>query len=311
MVCNMENLKSVIKDMGMNDKIDNTLEKEYNKALKNEEFKEFVSKINVPKSVLEKYTSLLEESCTSYNHCKNCKNIMECQNKIKGYAYLPKIVNDKLTFYYRACKHQEKIIDINKYKSNITLYQTQANILDANVKSIYSKDAKRLDTIEWLTNFLKNYPDNKKGLYLHGSFGSGKSYLITAILVELAKKDVKSTIIFWPEFLSELKSYFGDDIGYKRIMYQIKNTPILFIDDIGAENLTVWSRDEVLCTILQYRMDNNLKTFFSSNLSIDDLEKHLSITKDGNEVVKARRIIERIKQMTDDIELISKNLRSN
>src|SRR5574344_2006532 len=135
------------------------------------------------------------------------------------------------------------------------------------------------------------------------------AYLISAILVELAKKNVKSTIIFWPEFLSELKSYFGDDIGYKKIMYQIKNTEILFIDDIGAENLTAWARDEVLCTILQYRMDNKLTTFFSSNLDIKDLEKYLSITKDGNEIVKARRIIERIKQMTDDIELVSKNLR--
>ena len=34
--------------------------------------------------------------------------------------------------------------------------------------------------------FLKEYPEHK-GLYLHGSFGSGKSYLVTAVLVELAK----------------------------------------------------------------------------------------------------------------------------
>ena len=92
-------------------------------------------------------------------------------------------------------------------------------------------------------------------------------------------------------------------------MYQIKNTEILLIDDIGAENITSWSRDEVLSPILQYRMDNKLKTFFTSNLSIEDLEKHLALTKDGEEVVKARRIIERIKQLTSDVELVSKNLR--
>ena len=90
----------------------------------------------------------------------------------------------------------------------------------------------------------------------------------------------------------------------------MKNTEILFIDDIGAENLTTWARDEVLCPILQYRMDNNLTTFLTSNFDIADLEKHLSSTKDGVEVVKARRIIERIKQLTDDIELLSKNLRN-
>lgn len=306
----MKKLNDVVKDIGMNDNINKMLEKEYNEALKNENFKDFVNKIKLPKEIMMKYTSLLEESLCEYNHCQNCKNIMECKNKITGHAYLPKITNNKLVFNYKMCKHQEKLNEINKHKSNITLFQTQDGILDANVKNIYSKDAKRYDAITWLMNFLKTYPENKKGLYLHGSFGSGKSYLISAILVELAKKDIKSIIVFWPEFLNELKSYFGDDIGYKRIIYQMKNTEILFIDDIGAENLTTWSRDEVLSPILQYRMDNKLTTFFSSNLDINDLEKHLSTTKDGNEIVKARRIVERIKQLTDDVELISKNLRN-
>lgn len=306
----MEKLSEMVKSLNNNMDINDALNKEYKKALKNEEFKEFVAKIDLPSETLMKYTSLLEESVCEYNHCKNCKNICECKNKIEGHAYLPRIVNNKLVFAYKACKLQEKMIEANRYKNNITLYQMQSSILDANIKDIYTKDAKRYDVINWITNFLKNYPKQKKGLYLHGSFGSGKSYLISSVLVELAKKDIKSVILFWPEFLSELKSYFGDDIGYKKLMNHIKNCEILFIDDIGAENLTVWARDEILCTILQYRMDNRLTTFFSSNLDINDLERHLSITKEGNEVVKARRIIERIKQMTDDVELVSKNLRN-
>ena len=57
-------------------------------------------------------------------------------------------------------------------------------------------------------------------------------------------------------------------------------------------------------------MNNKLTTFFTSNLTIDELEQHLSITKDSEDKVKARRIIERIKQLTDDIELVSINRRS-
>ena len=49
-----------------------------------------------------------------------------------------------------------------------------------------------------------------------------------------------------------------------KIMYQMKNTEILFIDDIGAENCSAWSRDEVLGPILQYRMQSHLPTFFTS-----------------------------------------------
>ena len=44
--------------------------------------------------------------------------------------------------------------------------------------------------------------------------------------------------------------------------------------------------------------------------ALKELETHLSQTREGVEVIKARRIMERIKQMTESIELISKNLRN-
>jgi primosomal protein DnaI len=56
-------------------------------------------------------------------------------------------------------------------------------------------------------------------------------------------------------------------------------------------------------------MEESLPTFFTSNLTIDELEAHLSETKNSVDLVKAKRIIERIKTLTDDIELVSKNRR--
>lgn len=56
-------------------------------------------------------------------------------------------------------------------------------------------------------------------------------------------------------------------------------------------------------------MEEHLTTFFTSNLTLQELENHLSITSSGVEKVKARRIIERIKQLTIPLELVSKNRR--
>ena len=56
-------------------------------------------------------------------------------------------------------------------------------------------------------------------------------------------------------------------------------------------------------------MENHLPTFFNSNLSLGELEKALAITSSGVDKVKARRIIERIKQLTVSLELVSKNRR--
>ena len=63
-------------------------------------------------------------------------------------------------------------------------------------------------------------------------------------------------------------------------------------------------------TILQYRMQENLPTFITSNLNLKELEDHLSVTSNNKlERVKSVRIIERIRQLTEDIEMISKNNR--
>src|SRR5699024_11925874 len=71
------------------------------------------------------------------------------------------------------------------------------------------------------------------------------------------------------------------------------------LDDISAEEITPSLRDEVLGPLLHYRMVHKLPTFFSSNFNFEELEFHLSKTRQGAEITKASRIMERIKTITD------------
>ena len=180
---------------------------------------------------------------------------------------------------------------------------------DASFKNIYKDDKSRLPILKYFKEFMDHYNDEKKpkGLFLTGSFGSGKTYLMAALFNEMAKKGVSGILVYYPELLRGLKAGFSSD--YKEQYEEIKNTPLLLLDDIGAENTTNWSRDEVLGPLLQFRMDNHLPTFFTSNLTLSELEKALAITTSGVDKLKARRIVERIKQLTETLELISKNRR--
>ncbi len=299
----MHNVLENIDELELN-KID--LDTEYKKALKNPNFKVITKNLKLKEDELKKYTSLLEESSIEYEHCQNCKNLLDCKNKVEGFCYLPINNNGSITFTYRPCKYKEANINKNKHLDNIKFFNTPEYVKDACLDSIYKTDKDRFPTIKWLMDFLRNYESEKKGkgLYLHGNFGCGKTYLIAAIFNELAKNNYKSSIIFWPEFLRQA---FYDDFNSK--FEYVKKVPLLLIDDIGAEGLTAWNRDEILCPLLQYRMDNNLTTFFTSNLSLKELESHLSNSKNGVDEVKAKRIISRIQQLTEDLEMISKNLR--
>ena len=286
----------------------NKLSKHFNEALKNANFKNFVEKLKLDEDTLMKYTSTLEESSIEFNNCLNCSNLSECKNKVVGYAYLPKVSNNKIQFNYKPCHYKQSNDKLNCHVKNIKYYNLPVSLTSASWDKIEKKDKARFKTIEWLNNFLTDFPKVSKGLYLTGNFGCGKTYLVVAMFNELAKKGVRSAIVFWPEYLRDLKTSFDTDYA-DRIEY-IKLAPLLLIDDLGAEVTTSWARDEILCSILQYRMDEKLPTFITSNLSIDNLGPHLSNTKDGVEVIKSQRIIERIKQLTEEIEMISKNMRS-
>lgn len=298
-------MHNILEDFENINKLD--LEKEYKESLKDKNFKTFVEKLNISDKILMKYTSILEESAKEVRNCCNCKSLMECKNKIEGFAYLPKINGDNIIFEYKPCKYKNDLVKQEKYLNNIKYFNIPEELKNASINDIYKTDKKRFKVINWLLDFLDSYKDNpnQKGLYLHGNFGCGKSYLVASILNELAKQGVKSSIIFWPEFLRQA---FYNDFNEK--FDYVKNVEVLLIDDIGAEKVTEWNRDEILCPLLQYRMDNHLTTFFTSNLTIDELKQLLSISKSGVDVVKAGRIIARIEQLTEDIEMISKNLRS-
>lgn len=305
----MKTIGEQIKEMGFLEATETELYKAYNEALKNKNFSELVSKLSFSRSELIKYTSLLMECAVDYSNCQKCSNLMQCKNRITGYAYSPLIIDKNIQFGYMPCTYQKKYLKETKHLSNVYMFDIPLELKRAKMSDIYKDDESRYPLILWLNDFQKSYLDNpkQKGLYLHGSFGSGKTYLLAALFNELAKSNIKSSIVYWPEFLRDLKSSFTTDFGEK--FNYIKKTPLLLIDDIGAEVVTEWGRDEILGPILQYRMQEQLPTFFTSNFDLKTLEKHLSNTKGSVSNVKGRRIIERIMQLTEDMKIVSKNLR--
>lgn len=302
----MKDTKNIINNKYSFDRFE--LEKNFDIALEDDTFKKIVSRLKLSRDELIKYTSNIEDSANELKNCKNCKNIMECKNSICGYVYYPSVEQGNLVFSYVPCKYKKKLDTDTAYRDNIISFDMPKEIVNASMKNIYTDDKNRLEAIKWLTTFIKKVENNEKskGLFLTGNFGCGKTYLVAACFNELAKKGKNVACLYYPEFLRNLKERFSED--YKEIFDKVKKCDLLLIDDIGAETVTSWNRDEVLGTILQYRMQEGLPTFFTSNLSIKELEVHLA-GNDSEGKIKARRIIERIKYLTDNITMIAENRR--
>lgn len=181
-------------------------------------------------------------------------------------------------------------------KNRLKLINLPASLKKASLAQVDLDDLGRLPVFEKLLAFVEQYPTIRKGIYLYGDFGVGKSFMVAALAHDLSeKRGVSSTLLHYPSFVIDVKNAISDG-NVKTLVDEIKLSEVLILDDIGAEQSTAWVRDEILQVILQYRMQENLPTFFTSNFNFEDLEKHFAKGKHGNdETWEARRVMERIR----------------
>jgi len=283
-----------------------SISKNFKLAMEDKKFASLVYKLEMKENTLMKYTSKLEHTVDELNNCANCPGLEYCKNSVEGCVNFPEKDGDELIFSYIPCKYKKESL---KEASNVSFYETPKFLREAKMKDIYLDDKAREEILSYIKKFIKEYP-SIKGVYLYGSFGSGKSYILNALLNEISKKGVSCVSVYYPTLLKKLKDSFSSKtLDYEQVFNELELTEVLLIDDIGAENNTAWSRDEVLGSLLQSRMDNGRITFFTSNFNLEELESHLSETKTSVDKIKSRRIIERIKQLCTVIPLIGENKR--
>ena len=169
----------------------------------------------------------------------------------------------------------------------------------------------RDDVLDEVGIFLASFKKNKhtKGLYLTGDFGVGKTYILAGLTNSIARQGSRVVFLHVPSFIASLGSHFQDNSLNDEID-RIASAPVLIFDDIGAETLSEWSRDDVLGVILQKRMDNVLQTFFSSNMTMDGLNEHFAKTRNSVDEVKARRLMERVRFLSKEVFVGGKNRRN-
>ncbi len=175
-----------------------------------------------------------------------------------------------------------------------------------NTNITFEKMEQTRERIEFGMYFKKFKQENKegnkpKGFFLHGEMGIGKSFIAQAMANTLANLGNKVAFLNVAELISIIKSKFKS--GYEEFLEKLKTVDYLFLDDIGAETITTWFRDDILLGILSTRMNNKSTTFFTSNYSIEDLEKIESRTQGAKYVDKAKsaRLIERIKALSEPV----------
>jgi primosomal protein DnaI len=270
--------------------------------------------------VLKANLNRLYQMTTESRACRNCPGLDKCPNDLQGHYTGINCVQVggrlQLIDYKSACSKWTTNEQQQQIRRRITSFYIDETILGEHYDETQMQDldGNREPAIHELLEYVRNTRSQglqKKGLFLQGEFGTGKTYMAGYLLQKLATAGYSGAIVYMPEFVEDAKALMFEPQKLKETISLLKEADLLVFDDIGAENLSPWVRDHVLGAILNHRM-NRKPTFYTSNHDFDDLEKHFSFThKDGEEMHKGQRLMDRIRPFVDVVHVRGRNHRGS
>lgn len=113
--------------------------------------------------------------------------------------------------------------------------------------------------------------DMAHGLFIMGSYGSGKSHVAAAICNRMLDQEYRCRYANVPETLAELRATYNGNGKEDAILDELTTTDLLVLDDIGAEKPTEWAVDR-LYTVIDSRYRHMRPTIYTTNLSLDEMD---------------------------------------
>jgi DNA replication protein DnaC len=120
---------------------------------------------------------------------------------------------------------------------------------------------------------------NGQWMFIGGATGSGKTHLCVAAMLNLLKQGREVYYLLWREEIPKLKSLVAEYEDYERMISELKNVDVLYIDDLfktgrtesGAKQRPTSADINIAFEILNHRYVTNKVTVITSECSVADL----------------------------------------
>ncbi len=123
----------------------------------------------------------------------------------------------------------------------------------------------------------RRYAEAPQGwLVIEGPAGSGKTRLAAAIATRCIARGLPALFLPVPDLLDHLRGTYApqSDIAYDELFDQIRNVPLLILDDLGTESATPWAREK-LTQLLGHRYNAGAPTVVTTDVPLERLDERV------------------------------------
>lgn len=167
------------------------------------------------------------------------------------------------TFVYGICECSQNSAGLRRAQANYAgMPRIQPALTFGNLENTTQLNASLRDVRVFLDR-----PEALPILLLTGDVGTGKSHILQAMGWALLDEGHTVRYVPVPLWMDELKATFDEssEATFEQVYAPLKESEVLLLDDLGAENSTVWTREQ-LFKVINYRYENGLRMVLTTNL---------------------------------------------
>lgn len=289
----MEKLK-----ITMNFKEDSQIIQDMEEAYKNSPAAvKYLAELKVPQEVIDKNYPKIYDYVNDLNYCAKCPGLKKCK---KDRPLLVTNLTYKSGYLDRELSPCRELLKRVEFEKHFITKDFSDYLLDCDISRIDLRDDRknRRQLCAYYADFISK--GDNTWLYVHGVPNTGRTYCVSLITVDIAKKK-RGPICFlnFPERIGQIYSLLSKDReGFEKYIDILSNIPVLVLDDFGNEYENDKIRDEIVFPILSTRAKKKLFTIIISEFKIDELVNLFTFSKSG--IVRAKQITNLIKSMINE-----------